>query len=83
MDRSERPATGSYALVAVEIKKKGTWHVVKGQFPTVALISGNPTLEQARDGKSHSQSSVLTPDDVLVGSQCKDAGRWPFRCPEL
>ena len=56
---------------------------VKGQLQTLASVSGNPTPEQTRVGKSHSQSSVLTPDDVLVGSQCKDAGRWPFRCPEL
>jgi hypothetical protein len=35
--RSERPATGSYALVPVDIKQKdmGTW--VKSQFPVTAF----------------------------------------------
>jgi hypothetical protein len=51
--RVERPATGSYALVAVEIEQKGTGHAVGGQFATAALISGNPTLEQTRGGISH------------------------------
>jgi hypothetical protein len=37
--RIEPPATGSYALVAVEIKQKGTGHVAKGQFATVALMA--------------------------------------------
>jgi hypothetical protein len=51
--RIERPATGSHALVAVGIKQIGTGHIVKGQFATVALIGGNPTLEQKRVGISH------------------------------
>jgi hypothetical protein len=53
VDRSERPATGSYALVPVETKQKGIRHVVKGQIPALALISGNPTLEQSLVGMSH------------------------------
>lgn len=53
MHRSERPAIGSYALVVVEIKQKDTARVVTGQLATVALISGNPTLEHTRVGISH------------------------------
>jgi hypothetical protein len=38
--RSERPATGSYALVPVEIKQKGTGHAGERSVTGNSVLSG-------------------------------------------